>query len=379
MKHKISKSSVDQLRDTAKFTGKRIYMYDTDLIGFGAMATPNGSTSYFTEYRQNGRKRRKTIGRHGPLTPQQARIIAQGLLGDVARGIDITAKPKNVSTVGAVFSSYFKHHEKPTKHWRETKNCVDRDAARILDLDISTIKPADIAALIDTASQRSDTAALKLFVALRPFFRWATERGYVDRNPCSELRSPSLPKPRDRVLSDSELVQIWRAAEEEAYPFGPIVQLLILTGQRLNEVAGIRWKEIDGDVWSIPSSRTKNSRSHAIYLAKMAREIISRQPVVTELIFSTTGYSAPSGFGKAKRRIDAKLVDVPHWRLHDLRRTCASGMAALGIEPHIIERVLNHVSGVNGGLVSVYQRHEYRDERRHALDLWSTHISSLTE
>jgi len=341
------------------------------------MATPTGATSFFVEFRHVGRKRRKSLGRYGPLTPNQARTMAQALLGDVARGIDVARRPVATSTVEDVFSRYLEHHEKPTRYWLEVRRNVKRDAASILNRDIKSVERAEIASLVDNASLRSATAGRKLFTALRPVFRWAVERGHIEKNPCQELRPPPAPKARDHVLSDLELAQIWQAIDSMHFPFSPLLKLLILTGQRRNEVAAMNWNEIDGDVWTIPSKRTKNGKQHEIDLHPLARQVLEAVPQNGHLIFSTTGTTPPSGFGKAKRRLDALTPELSPWRLHDLRRTAASGMAALGVLPNVIERVLNHQSGVNAGLVSVYQRHEYRSERREGVMLWGDHVSKI--
>jgi len=377
MKRKITKSSVDTIRETAKSTNRRVYAFDTDLTGFGCMATPTGATSFFVEFRHEGRKRRKSLGRYGPLTPSQARSMAQALLGDVARGIDVAKKPIARSTIGDAFARYLEHHAKPTRYWLEVRRNVKRDAASILARDIKSIDRAEIASLVDTASLRSATAGRKLFTALRPFFRWAAERGYVDKSPCFELRPPPAPKARDRVLSDDELTQVWRGIDAMNFPFSPLLKLLILTGQRRNEVAALEWDEIDGDVWTIPGKRTKNGKLHEVDLHPLALQILENVPRLDRLIFSTTGKTAPSGFGKAKRNLDSLTPDIPHWRIHDLRRTAASGMAALGVLPNVIERILNHQSGVNAGLVGVYQRHEYRAERRESIMSWGDHVSQI--
>lgn len=208
-------------------------------------------------------------------------------------------------------------------------------------------------------------------------FGWCVERGLIEHNPIANLKSPPVSRARDRVLTDNELIRTWEAADLSWFPFGPITRLLILTGQRRNEVAGMALDEIDGDVWTIPGNRTKNGKEHQVDLHPLVIEILDDLLLMNDLLFTTTGQTPPSGFSKAKARLDGALPDLPHWRFHDLRRTCASGMARLGILPNVIERVLNHQSGSNAGLVSVYQRHQYRDERREAIMKWGDHVSKL--
>ena len=377
MKLKITKSAVDAIRETAKSTAQRIYAFDVDLTGFGCMATPTGATSFFVEFRYQGRKRRKSLGRYGPLSPHQARNIAQGLLGDVARGIDVASRPEEKLTMQAAFQRYLEHNSKPTGYWREMERCVIRDAASIFERDVKSISRAEIASLVDVASLRSMTAGGKLFASLRPFFRWASERGYIDMSPCIGLRPPPTPKARDRVLTNDEVREIWLKSDGLTFPFSQIVKLLILTAQRRSEVAGMATGEISGDVWTIPGERTKNGKLHEVDLHPLAMEVIEAAPHQERLLFTTTGRTPPSGFSKTKRNLDARLPDIPHWRFHDLRRTAASGMAALGVLPNVIERILNHQSGVNSGLVGVYQRHEYRAERREAIMMWGDYVAKI--
>ena len=378
VKRKITKTTVDKVRDLAIRTGQRQYVFDVELSGFGLAAQPSGKASYFIEYRKAG-KRRLTIGRHGPLTPFEARNQAKALLGDVAKGKDVARKPLTSLTVQRVFDTFLRHNAKNSRYWRELEQSVRRDAKPIFDRDVTSITRADIAGLIDKASLRASSAGRHLFSALRPCFRWAVERGYIESSPCSELRAPLPPKARQRVFTDEEISKIWHGSDDLGFPFSPLLKLLILTGQRRNEVAAIEWDEIDDDLWTIPGERTKNGKLHEVDLHPLAMKVIETVPHQERLLFTTTGRTPASGFSKAKRNLDARLTDLPHWRFHDLRRTAASGMAALGILPNVIERILNHQSGANAGLVGVYQRHEYRSERREAILAWGDHVSRIVE
>ncbi|GBF27482.1 tyrosine recombinase XerC [bacterium MnTg02] len=378
MKHKITKTTVDKVRDLAIRTGKRQYVFDVELSGFGLAAQPSGKASYFIEYRKAG-KRRLTIGRHGPFTPFEARNQAKVLLGEVAKGNDIARELLTSQTVQQVFDSYLRHNAKNNRYWRELEQCVRHYAEPILDRNITSITRADIAALIDKATLRAPSAGRHLFSAMRPCFRWAVERGHIELSPCSELRAPPPPKARQRVLTDKQIAKVWHGSEDLGFPFSPLLKLLILTGQRRNEVAAIEWDEIDDDVWTIPGQRTKNGKLHEVDLHPLAMKVIETVPHQERLLFTTTGRTPASGFSKAKRNLDARLTDLPHWRFHDLRRTAASGMAALGILPNVIERILNHQSGVNSGLVGIYQRHEYRAERRESIMLWGDHVAKILE
>ena len=377
MQLKITKSTVETVKETAKRTSRRHYIFDTELQGFGLSVTPKGAASYFIEYRMPD-KRRLSIGAHGRLTPAEARRQAKVLLGEVAKGIDVARQPRGNKTFAAAFEAFMKNNGRGNRSWDSKRRYVEYDVLPVwANKPITAISRKDIANLIDKVAHRSPSVANSLFAVLRPMYRWWLERGFIETNPMVGLRSPPPPKPRDRVLADVELVQIWNAADPQWFPFGPLTRMLILTGQRISEVAGMTQDEVQGDVWTIQGSRTKNGKEHQVDLHPLALEIIGTMPPTNHFLFTTTGKSPPSGFSKAKTRLDAEIPDMPHWRFHDLRRTCASGMAALGVLPNVIERVLNHQSGVNSGLVSVYQRYHYREERRQAIFKWGNHLQSI--
>jgi len=208
------------------------------------------------------------------------------------------------------------------------------------------------------------------------------ERGYIDHSPCLGLRSPSKHVSRDRVLTEEELRAVWKAAADMGYPYGNLVQLLILTAQRRDEVANLRWTELDleGCLWELPAERNKSKRSHVVPLGPLTCEIIDRLPKVhATLVFPARGTDNPiSGFSKWKRELDARSR-VTGWRIHDLRRTTATGLARLKVPAQAIERLLNHSSGILGGVAGVYNRFDYLPEVRGALELWERHIGALAQ
>jgi integrase len=194
------------------------------------------------------------------------------------------------------------------------------------------------------------------------------------------------------VLSDDELRWTWAACDEIGWPFGPLVKLLALTGQRRDEVASVEWAELDlkSRTWRMPREKAKNDRGHEIQLSDAALEVLNSIPSLgSDLIFTTTGETSVSGFSRAKERLDAamfaakreelgaKCASIPPWRLHDLRRTAATGMARLNFPPHVVDKVLNHVSGTIRGVAAVYNRFEYLEERRAALEAWGRHVGRL--
>ncbi len=201
-------------------------------------------------------------------------------------------------------------------------------------------------------------------------------------NPCTDVRAPTAEKSRDRVLSDVELQAVLQACDRLNEPFGALIRLLALTAQRRDEVGQMTWREIDLDarLWTIPKERAKNGIAHEVPLSEPAVRVLANVHRITGsrgLVFTTTGETPVSGFSKVKKRLDVALPDAPSWVLHDLRRTAASGMARLGINLPVIEKVLNHTSGSFGGVAGVYQRHQFADEKRAALDAWAAHIEAI--
>ena len=189
---------------------------------------------------------------------------------------------------------------------------------------------------------------------------------------------PAKEVARDRVLDDQELAQVILAAREVGGPYGGIVELLALTGQRREEVARLSREELDLEqrIWTIPKSRTKNAKAHVVHLSEQSIDVLERARRRGPLVFSPLGTKPFQEFSRAKSVLD-QLSGVSGWRLHDLRRTCVSGMARLGVAPHVADKVLNHQSGTISGVAAVYQRHEFLPERQAALDLWGAHIGQL--
>jgi integrase len=405
-KARIAKRSVDDLRARAKDQGRTLYLRDDETTGFGVVATKAGAASYFVEYRLGGRgtaQKRMTIGKHGVLTPDEARKLAKEELGKVARGADVVQEKREArekltgQTLRELIERYLAGHAKPTRYWTEKRARLLSDDLKALHAKpAALIKRAEIAAVIDKVQARSHAAARLLFADVRPIFAWALDRAAIEVNPLTGMKGPQPLDARDRVLSDEEVKAFWQAASAENWPFSSVFKTLLLTGQRREEVAAMRWREVDLDAgqWTIAKERCKNGKAHTVDLHPEAIRLLDRLGDAAtprlmkdteereDLVYSTTGTTPVSGFSKAKGRIDARMQAIlgdkfQPWRTHDLRRTGASGMAALGFQPHVIERVLNHISGAQGGLVGVYQRHEYREERRRAIREWGDHLMKL--
>jgi integrase len=221
-----------------------------------------------------------------------------------------------------------------------------------------------------------------LHAALSGFFSWCVEEELSDANPCANSRRPPPARTRDKVLTDAELAAVWRASSGLAPQYRAMTRFLISTGARLREVTQMKERELSDDfsVWVLPAQRAKNGHEHRLPLPQLARDVISSVPRVagSEYVFSFSGTKPMEGFSKQKRRLD-RLSGVRNWTWHDLRRTLATGLQKLGVRLEVTESVLNHVGGSRSGIVGIYQRHQYDDEKLQALEMWATHVEAQIE
>lgn len=389
---KVTKKSIDALEAGSSSQ----FLWDTDLKGFGAKITPSGSISYVLQFRMGGREtiaRRYTIGAHGsPWTPTTARSEAERLLLLVGQGIDPVEadKQRRREAIDLAFDNYARHFTRSCKGegWRRLVERVVR-----LHLEpvlhkkpLPSINRADIVSVLDHMPDEQIANRRNVFAVMRRLFRWAVSRGDLDRSPMEGMETPPPVRPRDRWLADDELRLIWNATPECHHCFGPIVRLLITTGQRREEVCGMHWQELDRKerLWALPSQRTKNNEPNRIPLNQLA---------ISELddlaggekwprkgrVFATASGASFTGYHKGKVKLDSVIEErdgepLPPWRLHDLRRTLATNFQRLGVRFEVTEAVLNHVSGSRAGVAGVYQRHDWREEKVKALDDWNEYL-----
>jgi integrase len=395
---RLTASSVEKIKPASV----RREIPDALLPGFYLIIQDSGAKSFAVRYRYNGRPRKFTLGSYPALSLEEARKAARAAFERVQVGDDPAHERKLERARQADGKEAFEEVARQfIQRWSKPRNRTWAETARILGLDPATLDPvkgglvarwrdrkvgeirrADIVLAIDDIIDRgAPIYANRTLAALRKLFAWAAERYPVEANPCSAIKAPAKEKARDRVLTDDELRRIWTAADGLGL-FRPIIKLLILTGQRREEVAGMLWKEIDfkAKLWTLPRGRVKTDAGHTVPLSASALAILEAIQRIKgqELTFSATGRTPLSGFSKIKDKIDAK-ADVHDWRLHDIRRTVATGMAKLGIQLPVIEKVLNHTSGTFRGVLGVYQRHSFDDEKRTALNAWANHVAALVE
>jgi integrase len=347
------------------------------MSGLYLVVQPTGSKSWAVRYRHGGKSAKHTIGPYPAFDLKQARDAAGKILRAVAEGRN--PKQQQTGTVAKAVERFLNEYGKryrPKPLYEATRRLqlyvVDNWGGRKLD----SITRADVKAML--AVIEAPIAANRVHSIVRKFFNWAVEEDLIANSPIAGVGAPNPETSRDRVLTDEELKAVWLAGHKEGYPFGSILQLLILTGQRRGEVAGMRWSEIDFDSgrWTLRRERTKNGRRHEVPLASQAVEMLKKMPRIGDrYVFTMNGTAAFNGF-KAKERFD-RLAQIEPWVVHDLRRTTASGLAKLGVSLVVIEKVLNHISGSLAGIVGVYQRHEFAVEKRAALQRWADHVEGL--
>jgi len=377
--------------ETTKPTQKRRELPDRHMPGLYLVVQPSGAKGWAVRYRHAGTTRKHTLGAYPAIDLKTARDLASKALRAVAEGRDpgrekMQERAAKPDTVGTVAQQFIERHCK-----RSNRPRTARETQRLLDLHVlphcrtrlmRDITRRDVLDLLDrVVDEGKPIAANRTFSAVRKMFNWAVARDIINTSPCAGVRPLTAERSRDRTLTDSELRDVWHAAVKMGGPFGTLVQLLVLTGQRRDEVGQARWSEIDLDrrMWTLARERVKNDTPHDIPLSKAAVAILQALPRIgSEYVLTTNGEAPSSNYAKNKRRLDSLLPpDMPLWRLHDLRRSTASGMARLGINLPVIEKVLNHSGGSFAGIVGVYQKHTFSDEKRQALEAWGAYVERL--
>ena len=379
----------------------RLEIADGRFPGLSIRVSKHGIKTFAIRTRVNGRQLRLSLGRYPEMSLSDARTMAHQVVAEARAGKEPGLKKPQVEKsyiFENVVGTYLERHCK-----RYMKERTYNETARVLNVeftnkwgnqDIRRIAKQDVVKVTNdifnrpqqdqkknTIKSESPSAANHAFGAVRALFNWCVGQGLLDISPCTGLRSPAPKKKRDRVLDDGELTAVWNAAAEMGYPYGNIIQLLIVTVQRRSEVAGLRWDMLDLNerVWRVPAEENKSGREYLVPLSDLTIDIIKKVPRIDErLIFPAqrSDGSVFAGWSKCKIRID-KLSGVSNWTVHDLRRTGSTNLARLGVAPHIKERVLNHLTGELGGVAGVYDVYSYLPEKREALDKWTEYVKLL--
>jgi integrase len=355
--------------EAARKLGKLTFLWER---GLGARIAKDGKVTWVLQRWEGGRTgkaKRIVLGHYSDHDPNTMTL-------DKARQVAATQHQLSTS-LGGVVKTYFTSRRKPGRFWKELEARWESEVIPLLGGGgrvPSSITKQEIRAIIRAKAELYPAAARTMFESMRPFFRWMVEEDYLERSPMEGLKPPPKPEDRDRTLTHDEIRALWGAASTLGYPFQQFFHFLLVTGQRRDEVAGMRWHEKQGTTWIIPKERTKNGKEHALPLSDQAVEVLLSVPSVYNFVFTTTRLTPISGFSKIKARLDAS-IQIPPWRIHDLRRTVATEMQRIDILPHVIDKVLNHSDG--GKLRSIYQRYNYIKEKEQALDQWGQELETI--
>jgi integrase len=380
---RLTKSAIDAL----PIPQSDVVYWDSGCPGFGVKVTPKGRKVFIVLYRTGGagsKLRKYTIGSYGRVTLHQARVAAQRVFAARLEGRDPAAEKREAKRrvmadrVEDLLETFISQRLSQNRSGGEIARLLRREVGRAWSgKSIHDISKRDVVEVISTIEQRgAPIAANKTLKSMKTFLRWCVGRAVLDQSPAEGVPLPAKEVARDRVLGDEELAQIILAARKIGSPYGGIVEFLALTGQRREEVAGLASEELDLErrIWTIPKSRTKNAKAHVVHLSDQSLAVLKRADQKGPLVFSRLGTKPFQEFSRAKSLLD-KVSGVTGWRLHDLRRSCVSGMARLGVAPHVADKILNHQSGTISGVAAVYQRHEFLLERQAALD--GAHIGQI--
>ncbi len=376
--------------------GTRKMIWDSAVPSFGVRVTDKGQVTFVIMRRLHGRLLRRTLGQYPVMSLAEGRAAALEALRDIARGIDPRERQaaqrheeeqRRAHTFAAVAEEFIVRHVRKLRSGANMEAAIRRELIeRWGARPGSDISRRDVVELIEEISDSGRLAAArKTFAHVSKFFSWAIARGIygLDVSPCAGVKPGSLlgaAAARQRVLSESEIKSLWEATEGLGYPAAPFIRLLLLTGQRLREVAEMSWDEVDIEkgIWTIPASRMKGGIAHEVPLPQAAIGILKSLPRWTgPHVFSTTGGRRPiSGFSKIKARLDAAMPGTEAWRFHDLRRTMRTGLGGLPVPSNVAELCIGHVQP---GMHRVYDRHSYRDEKRRAFELWASRVEEIAE
>ena len=416
---RVTKDLTDVSVRNARPTDKQKEIFDRSVGGFALRVSPSGSKTFVVSYRCNGKKRRMTIGNAATLSLADARAAATAIKAKAKNGVDALEERrlegeqkqqdakaeslKDKNTFGAVADLYIQRYAKGTgkepkkKTWKQDYDMLQLHVVPVWgERQISELGRRDVVALLDDIEDGSGVyAANRVLAVVRKLFNWALlERALIEVTPIVPGMARKGEKKRTRSLREDEIRSVWEAAGILGYPFGSFYRLLLATGQRRGEVVNMKWSQIELEdaIWTIPADGTKNGREHVVPLNSVAMEIVNGLHRIdgSDLLFpSRSDVSRPaSGFSKAKARCDkltesndfaeAGFVVAKDWRVHDLRRTCATSMQEdLSVPLHIIGSVLNHSPAATMGVTSVYATGNMVKDRRKALDAWGERLKEI--
>lgn len=387
-------------RATCSQDQKQVRLWDSVQPGLLVRIYPSGSKVYWARWRQHGKVRWDRIGDVDAISLDDARKATAIKLGSVAKGGDPVKERQDAQKqirrrLGAALDEYEESLElRGVVKRREYLSLLRRELfSRLGDIDLAEIELEDIVRRIEAIKARRPGTAKELRTRASVFFNWCAASGLVAVSPLAGYRQPRRTRKQlleeqhiqaqARALDDSELPVFWMAAEAQKWPFGPYLQCVLLTGQRRTETALMKWRDLDLDtaIWTIPAAETKSGREHAVPLPAQLIAILGTLPRLRSVpyVFAGRKGAVLSGWSKRLRPVYdiTKQAGMPHWTIHDLRRTMRTGMTALGVENDIAEMLLNHQIGDD--LRRIYDKHEFQEKRREAANMWAAHVFGLVD
>jgi integrase len=363
--------------------------------GFGIRVFPTGKKSWVFMCRFNGKLRRITFGSYPQMTVAEAHAAYGKALADLEKGIDVGAnlviankENRNALTVSDLIQEYIEKWAKPNKRsWKEDSRILNKDVIVILgNKKAREVTKRDIIFLLDQVCQRgSPIAANRTLAVVRRMFNFAVERDILEFSPCYKVKAPAKENRCDRMLANDEIRIFWNGlGDANMFEISKIaLQLQLVTAQRKAEIVSAEWDELDlkDNWWTIPAEKAKNGRLHRVPLSDLALQLLEKLKPLSNnsrwLFPSPKGdaHIAPTAIDHALRRNLEKFPDVKAFTPHDLRRTAASHMTALGISRLVVSKLLNHVEN---SVTAIYDRHSYDEEKRLALNAWSKKLATIT-
>jgi integrase len=378
MRRALTAAAVAKIKPPS--TGHADY-FDKGWPGLCLRVSYGGAKSWDYYFRLHGKLKRITLGRYPSMSLVEARAKWREAKEAAAKGEDPTwQRPTHSDEFGAVALDWLQRDQSTNRSYDDVRKIIEREVLPFLGgRNIGTIKRRDITSLIDKIHDRGAVIyARRVHAHLHRLFRWSVGRGIIDKNPMEDLPKVGEEVERDRVLTDAELKKIWHASTGKA---GAVVRLLMLTAARKSEISELRWSEVHKEGIHLTGDRTKNGEARIIPLTKPAAKIISQQPMIQDCAFVFAGRNATTplnGWSKIKVALD-KRSKVQDWRLHDIRRTVATGLQRLGVSLQVVEAILGHTAGSRAGIIKIYQRHTYGDEVRESLELWANQLQKIVK
>jgi integrase len=380
----MRKALTNKTLEALKPQAKRYEVHDLHCPGMSVRVSAQGQKVFSVKFRYGLAQKRMRLGIYPRISLATAREKAIDIFRQVDEGIDPTKRRRTADmNVESICREFIRLHAQPrNKSWREAERILEREFISTFgQRDIREIKRFDVLELMDGARARgSGYQSNRILSQIRKLFNWCVERGIVEGSPIIGLKPLTKEVSRERALTDDEVQRLLRACRNDVYPFRQFVPVLLATAQRRGELAEMRWSEIDFDekVWVIPAERAKNGKQHYVPLSDFALDMLNEVPrfLDCDYVFTTTRHSPVSGFSKMVRRL-SEGSGTSDWRLHDLRRTASTNLAKLGVAQPVTEKILNHVSGIVSGVAAVYNRYDYADEKRSALEKWGAQLAEL--